>query len=64
MIFASNTFLLTTAIGLLTIATALFIWVILEELKDEADILFIFLGLIAISIIFLLPLVIGLIQNL
>ena len=64
MIFTSNLFLVATTIGLLTIAIVLFILIILKELKEEAEILLIFLGLIATTIMLLLPVVIGLIQDL
>lgn len=38
--------------------------VIFEEFKEESDDLFVIIGLIAIPIIFLIPLIIGLIQDL
>ncbi|MFX1592394.1 MAG: hypothetical protein ACFFCL_06845 [Promethearchaeota archaeon] len=64
MIFNSNTFLVAITIGLLAIALISLIMVIFEEFKEKSDDLFVIIGLIAIPIIFLIPLIIGLIQDL
>lgn len=64
MFFNSNIFLVALAIGLLTIALILLIRIIIEEFKEESDDLLVLIGLIAIPIIFLIPVILGLIQDL
>lgn len=64
MSFDSKIFLVAIAIGILAIALILLIRVIFMEFKEESDDLFILIGLIAIPIIFLIPLIVGLIQDL
>ncbi len=64
MFFNSNIFLVALSIGLLTIALILLIKVIIEEFKKESVDLLVLISLIAIPIIFLIPIILGLIQDL
>jgi len=64
MIFNSNIFLVVLASGFLLIVLVLLIRFIIEKFKEESDDLLVFIGLIAIPIIFLIPVILGLIQDL
>jgi len=60
----SYIFLVALAIGLLIITLILLIEVITEEFKRQSDDHLILIGLITIPIIFLIPVILGLIQDL
>jgi len=64
MFFNSNIFLIALTIGILTIVLILLIRFIIEEFKEKSNDFFILIGLIAIPIIFLIPVILGLIQDL